>query len=63
MEDLVSDLVERTIEPCKKAMADAKIYMSDLNEVVLVGGMTRMPAVIEKAKIFWERTASRNKSG
>ncbi|MEK7171582.1 MAG: molecular chaperone DnaK [Patescibacteria group bacterium] len=59
MEDLVSDLVERTIEPCKKAMADAKIYMSDLNEVVLVGGMTRMPAVIEKAKILFGKEPHR----
>ena len=50
LEDLVSDLIEGTVEPCKKAMTDAKIYMSDIAEVVLVGGMTRMPAVQAKVK-------------
>lgn len=50
MEDLVADLIEKTVDPCKKAMDDAKIYISDLHEVVLVGGMTRMPQVIEKVK-------------
>ncbi len=59
MEDLVADLIERTIEPCKKAMSDAKIYMSDLHEVVLVGGMTRMPAVIEKVKILFGKEPHR----
>lgn len=59
MEDLVADLIERTVEPCKKAIADAKVYMSDLQEVVLVGGMTRMPAVIEKAKLLFGREPHR----
>lgn len=49
-EDLVSDLVERCMEPCKKALDDAKIYASDLHEIVLVGGSTRMPAVQAKVK-------------
>jgi molecular chaperone DnaK len=49
-EDLVSDLVERCVEPCKKAMDDAKIYTSDLDEIVLVGGSTRMPAIQAKVK-------------
>jgi len=45
MEDLVEDLIEATVEPCRKAMDDAKIYASDIDEILLVGGMTRMPAV------------------
>jgi molecular chaperone DnaK len=49
-EDLVADLVEKTIEPCKKAIEDAKIYASDLHEVVLVGGSTRMPIIQQKVK-------------
>ncbi len=59
MEDLVADLMERTVEPCKKAIADAKIYLSDIHEVVLVGGMTRMPAVIEKAKLLFGKEPHR----
>ena len=47
MEQLVSDLVQRTVEPCRKAMTDAEVSASDIDEVVLVGGMTRMPAVRE----------------
>ncbi len=47
MEQLVSDLVQRTVEPCRKAMGDAGVSASDIDEVVLVGGMTRMPAVRE----------------
>lgn len=50
MEDLVADLIEKTVEPCKKAVSDAKVYFSDIQEVVLVGGMTRMPAVIAKVQ-------------
>jgi molecular chaperone DnaK len=49
-EDLVADLIERVAEPCKKAMDDAKVYASDLDEIVLVGGATRMPAVQAKVK-------------
>lgn len=49
-EQLVDDLMERTIEPCKKAIADAKVSISDINEVILVGGMTRMPKVIETVR-------------
>lgn len=49
-EDLVADLIERCAEPCKKAMDDAKIYASDLDEIVLVGGSTRTPAVQAKVK-------------
>jgi molecular chaperone DnaK len=50
LESLVDDLIERTVGPCKKALADAKVQPSDIDEVVLVGGTTRMPAVQEKAK-------------
>lgn len=50
LESIVEDLIERTVEPCKKAMADAGINPSDISEVILVGGMTRMPKVQEKVK-------------
>jgi molecular chaperone DnaK len=50
MEQLVADLVDRTIGPCKQAISDAGISLDKIDEVVLVGGMTRMPVVIEKAK-------------
>ena len=45
LESLVEDLVKRTIEPCKKALSDAKLKASDINDVILVGGQTRMPLV------------------
>ncbi len=48
--DLVQDYINKTAEPCKKALKDAKLDAKDINEVILVGGMTRMPAVIEKVK-------------
>ncbi|HEY5268091.1 MAG TPA: molecular chaperone DnaK [Candidatus Saccharimonadales bacterium] len=50
LEQLVGDLVEKTKEPCMKALKDAGLKASDINAVVLVGGMTRMPAVQEKVK-------------
>ena len=50
LESIVEDLIERTVEPCKKAMADAGVKPSDISEVILVGGMTRMPKVQEKVK-------------
>ena len=50
LESLVEDLIDRTIEPCKKALADAGLNASDISEVILVGGMTRMPKVQEKVK-------------
>ncbi len=49
-EQLVDDLIQRTIEPCKKAMADAHLNTSEIDEVILVGGMTRMPKVQEVVK-------------
>ncbi len=48
--ELVSDLIDGTASPVEKALKDAKLKASDINEVILVGGMTRMPAVIEKVK-------------
>ena len=54
-ESLVEDLVQRTIEPCRKALKDASKSASDIDEVVLVGGMTRMPAVQEAVKKFFGR--------
>ena len=53
LEALVDDLVQRTIEPCKKALKDAGLNASDIDEVVLVGGMTRMPKVQEAVKKFF----------
>lgn len=50
LESLVSDLIEKTAEPCEKALKDAGLKASDIDSVVLVGGMTRMPAVQEKVK-------------
>jgi molecular chaperone DnaK len=50
LEQLVGDLINQTQEPCEKALKDAKLKASDINAVVLVGGMTRMPAVQKKVK-------------
>ena len=50
LESLVEDLIDRTIDPCKKALADAGLSANDISEVILVGGMTRMPKVQEKVK-------------
>jgi molecular chaperone DnaK len=55
LEKLVDDLIERTIEPCKKALKDAGIDAKDIADVVLVGGMTRMPRVRERVKDFFGR--------
>lgn len=53
LESLVADLVTKTIEPCKKALADAGMTVADIQEVVMVGGMTRMPLVQSKVKEFF----------
>ena len=50
LEQLTDDLVQKTVEPCKAALADAKLSVGEIDEVVLVGGMTRMPKVIETVK-------------
>ena len=59
MEALVSLLIERTVKPCEQALKDAGISKSDIDEVVLVGGMTRMPAVIEKVKALFGKEPHR----
>ena len=53
LEKLVEDLVKRTIKPCQAALKDAGIKASDIDEVILVGGMTRMPKIIETVKEFF----------
>jgi len=50
LEQLVADLIERTVGPVQQALADAKLTPADINEVILVGGQTRMPAVIERVR-------------
>ena len=59
LEALVEDLINSTMEPCKKALKDAGLKANDIQEVVLVGGMTRMPKVIEKVKEFFGREPHR----
>ncbi len=59
LESLVEDLIERTVEPCKKALKDAGLNASNIDEVVLVGGMTRMPKVIEIVKTFFGKEPHR----
>ena len=56
LESLVDDLVSRTLEPCKQALSDAGLSASDINEVILVGGQTRMPKVQEAVQSFLERS-------
>ncbi|KAH8115375.1 heat shock protein [Phellopilus nigrolimitatus] len=58
-ESLVGPLVQRTIDPCKKALADAGIKASEVNDVILVGGMTRMPKVVETVKGVFGREPSK----
>ncbi|HHE45872.1 MAG TPA: molecular chaperone DnaK, partial [Candidatus Moranbacteria bacterium] len=53
MEELVGDLVKKTLEPTKKSLADAKLEAKDINEVILVGGMTRMPLVVKTVEEFF----------
>ena len=55
LEALVEDLVQRTVAPCKAALKDAGVAASEIDDVVLVGGMTRMPKVIETVKTFFGR--------
>ena len=59
LEQLVEDLVQRTIEPCRKALSDAGVSARDINEVVLVSGMTRMPKVIQVVKEFFGKEPHR----
>jgi molecular chaperone DnaK len=59
LESLVADLIERTLEPCRKALKDAGMNTADIQEVVLVGGMTRMPRIIEAVKGFFGKEPHR----
>ncbi len=59
LEQLVDDLVQRTIEPCRKALSDSGATAKDIQEVVLVGGMTRMPKVIQVVKDFFGKEPHR----
>ena len=60
LESLVDDLIQRTLEPCRAALKDAGVTAGEINEVILVGGMTRMPKVIETVKQFFGREPARN---
>ncbi len=60
LESLVDDLINRTMDPCRAALKDAGVTASEINEVILVGGMTRMPKVIEAVKAFFGRDPARN---
>lgn len=60
LESLVEDLIERTIEPCKIALKDAGQKVTDINEVILVGGQTRMPKVQEAVKNFFGKEPRRD---
>jgi len=60
LESLVEDLIDRTIEPCRVAMQDAGISTSDITDVILVGGQTRMPKVQEKVKEFFGKEARKD---
>ncbi len=59
-ENLVDDLIQRTIEPCKIALKDAGIAASDVGDVILVGGMSRMPKVIETVEKFFGKAPKRS---
>jgi molecular chaperone DnaK len=59
LEQMVEDLVERSIGPCQRALGDAKLTVGDINEAVLVGGMTRMPAVGAAVQKFFKREPHR----
>ncbi len=60
LESLVADLIERTLGPCRAALKDASVTAGEIEEVILVGGMTRMPKVIEVVKQFFGREPARN---
>ena len=60
LENLVSDLIERSINPCKRALDDAGLKAGDIQEVLLVGGMTRMPAIQEAVKKFFNKEPNKS---
>ncbi|HQN72724.1 MAG TPA: molecular chaperone DnaK [bacterium] len=55
LESLVEDLAKKTLEPCRKVLADAKLSVNDINEVIMVGGMTRMPLIQRLVKEFFQK--------
>ncbi len=60
LEALVDDLITKTLEPCKQALKDAGLTAGEIDEVILVGGMTRMPKVIDAVKAFFGKEPARN---
>lgn len=60
LEQLCDDLIQRSVDPCKKALADAHLTAADINEVVLVGGMTRMPKVQEVVKSLFGKDGNKS---
>ena len=60
LEELVDDLIQKTIDPCKKALSDAKIEKSQIAEIILVGGMTRMPKVQQVVKDFFGKEPNKS---
>ncbi|QYU67279.1 molecular chaperone DnaK [Leptolyngbya sp. 15MV] len=60
LEALVDDLIQKTLEPCRQALKDAGLAANEVDEVILVGGMTRMPKVIETVKQFFGKEPARN---
>ncbi len=60
LETLVGELIQKTIDPVKKCLADAKVKIGDIDEVVMVGGMTRMPKVVETVKNFFGKDPNRS---
>ncbi|PIU01429.1 molecular chaperone DnaK [bacterium (Candidatus Torokbacteria) CG09_land_8_20_14_0_10_42_11] len=60
LEEIVGDLVEKTIAPCKKVLADAKLETKDIEEIILVGGMTRMPLVQKMVEEFFGKKANKS---
>ncbi|WP_137126290.1 molecular chaperone DnaK [Roseomonas sp. HF4] len=60
LEALVDDLISRTLDPCKQALKDAGLNAGEIDEVILVGGMTRMPKVVDAVKAFFGKEPARN---
>ncbi|NMB56537.1 molecular chaperone DnaK [Candidatus Beckwithbacteria bacterium] len=60
LEQLTQDLIDQTMEPVKKALKDAKLEAKDIDEVILVGGMTRMPKVVETVKAFFSKEPNKS---
>ncbi len=60
LEAMLKPLIEKSIEPCKKALADAGLKVSDLDDIILVGGQTRMPLVVETVKAFFGKEPRRD---